>query len=54
MDAPLATATFAAGHDASVERVPFTALAPGAGIQGVATAIATSTGCEAAAFGVTS
>jgi hypothetical protein len=53
-DATLADVTFLAGHDATVDRAPFTALAPGAGIQGIATAIATATGCEAAAFAIAS
>jgi hypothetical protein len=46
-DATLAAATSGA------TRTPFSALGGGAGLQGIATAIATASGCEAAAFGVT-
>ena len=50
-DSTLATTS---GSD-TVDRVPFSALAPAAGLQGVATAIATSAGgCQAAAFGIAS
>ncbi len=47
-DTPLATT--ASGSD----REPFAALTDGAGLQGIATAIATPGGCEAAAFAVAS
>jgi len=54
-DAPLADVTFAAGPAARVDRETFAALPTGAtALQGTATAIATATRCEAAAFGVTS
>jgi hypothetical protein len=52
-DTTLVTATFASGA-AAIERTPFSALTLGAGLQGVATATATSTLCEAAAFGIAS
>ena len=54
-DATLARATFAPGHAASVDRESFTALPAGAStLQGTATAVATATGCTAAAYGVAS
>jgi hypothetical protein len=52
-DTTLVTATFASSA-AAIERRSFTALTLVAGLQGVATATATSTLCEAAAFGIAS
>jgi hypothetical protein len=46
--------TLATAIPGSADRVPFSALADGAGLQGMATAVATASGCEAAAFGIAS